>query len=125
MLSNYPGDENFNWLKEDSFVFPTKDFSELDDDPTVQRRMVNSDTEDLIRCSFFKGLEDDGTHFRARVICAVIENLNSHKNDPRYTKCVCKMYKFQGITVCQNSLYTVSMKWKTGETTYESSVTGI
>jgi hypothetical protein len=121
IVSNYPGDDIFNWSKTDSFEFPTKDFSELDD-PSVQRRMVTIDTADLIGFSFLKNLEEDGQRFRAQVICAFIENLDNCKKDPRYKKFICKMYKFQGITVHQNSRYNVSMKRKTGEKEYESFV---
>jgi hypothetical protein len=123
IVSNYPGDKIFNWSKTDSFEFPKKDFTELDDDPSVQQHMVTIDTTDLIVGSFLKDSEEDGQRFQARVICAFIENLDRCKKDPRYKKFVCKMYKFQGITVHQNSQYTVSMKRKTGETAYESFVT--
>jgi hypothetical protein len=57
------------------------------------------------------------------VFCAFIENLDSCKKDPGYKKFVCKMYKFQGITVHQNSPYNASMKRKTEEAAYESFVT--
>jgi hypothetical protein len=36
IVSNYPGDKFFNWWKTDSFELPTKDSTELDDDPSVQ-----------------------------------------------------------------------------------------
>jgi hypothetical protein len=51
----------------------------LDDDPSVQQRMVTIDPKDLIGRTFLKDSEVDGQRFRARVFRAVLDNEDNMK----------------------------------------------
>jgi hypothetical protein len=72
----------------ESFERSTEDGNALDDDPSVNRRMVTIDPKDLIGRTFLKDSEEDGQRFRARIVRAVLENEDSMKKDPSYLKFV-------------------------------------
>jgi hypothetical protein len=58
----------------DSFYSSTEDGLVLDNDPSVQQRMVTIDPKNFIGRNFLKDPEEDGQCFRARVICALLDN---------------------------------------------------
>jgi hypothetical protein len=76
-------------MKMDLFETSTEDGTVLDDDPSVQQRMVTIDPKDLIRRTFLKDSEEDGQCFR--VCRAVLDNKENMKKDPRYMKFICKV----------------------------------
>jgi hypothetical protein len=63
----------------------------LDDDPSVQQRVITIDPKDLIGRTFLKVLEEDGQRFRARVVCAVLDNEDNVKKDSRDMKFICEV----------------------------------
>jgi hypothetical protein len=64
------------------FESSTIDGTVLDDDPSVQQRMVTIDPKDLIGRTFLKDSEEDGQRFRAREFCAVLDKEDNMKKDP-------------------------------------------
>jgi hypothetical protein len=90
-VSNYLGDKNFIWSKTDSVEFSIEDGIVLDDDPSVQRRMVTIDPKDLIGRTFLKDLEEDGQRFRDRAVHAVLDNEDNMKKDAQYMKFICEV----------------------------------
>jgi hypothetical protein len=58
----------------------------VDGDPNVKKRMVTIDPKDLIGRTFLKDSEEDGQHFRARVVCAVVDQEDKLKKGSEYMK---------------------------------------
>jgi hypothetical protein len=65
--------------KTDSVESSIEDGTGLDDDPSVQRRMVTIDPKDLTGRTFLKDSEEDGKSFRARVVRAVLDKEDNMK----------------------------------------------
>jgi hypothetical protein len=78
-------------LNTDSFESSIEDGTVLDDDPSVQRRMVTIDPKDLIRPNFLKDSKEDGQRFRARVVRAVLDNEDNMKKEPQYMNFICEV----------------------------------
>jgi hypothetical protein len=73
-VSNYLGDKIFIRSKTDLFESSTEDGTVLDDDPSVQRRMVTIDPKDFIGRTFVKESKVDGQLFQAQLVRAVLDN---------------------------------------------------
>jgi hypothetical protein len=77
--------------KTDSFDSSKEDGMVLDDDPSVQRHMVTFVPKNLIGRTFLKESEEFRQHFRARVVCAVLDIEDDMKTDPQYMKFIFKV----------------------------------
>ena len=92
-LSPLGGEISSNYLGDKIFIRSSKrpDDIELDSDPSVKRRMVTIDPKDLIGRQFLKDSEEDGQHFRARVVRAVIDKEEDLKKGSEHIKFICEV----------------------------------
>ena len=95
-ISPLGGEQPSNHLGDKIFIFSRTDTdrvkaNELDEDPSIERRMVTIDPEDLIGRTFLKDSDEDGQRFQARVVRAVINNENKMKKGLEHVKFICEV----------------------------------
>jgi hypothetical protein len=86
--SNYLGDKTFICSKSTP---ENSDLSSMDGDPSIERRMVTIDPNELIGKTFRKDCEENVQCLQACVVCAVVDKEDELKKGSEYIKFICEI----------------------------------